>query len=98
MSARMQSSASNSPHRLYQKIDWVFALFLVLEFVAFPLFPGLPLLVVAASMTTTLRRSKWRQLILWAMAGIMTLIVLAPFVIGWFQLSFVENGPATPAK
>jgi hypothetical protein len=33
---------------------------------------------------------------LWILASVMTIIVLAPFVIGWFNPSFVENGPVTP--
>lgn len=95
MSARVQAGRDREG-RLYQRIDWIFALFLVLEFVAFPLLPGLPLLVATASMTTPIRTSKWRSLVLWTLGSIMTLIVVAPFVIGWFQPSLVENGPAVP--
>lgn len=93
MSARVQAGRDHDGS-LYQRIDWIFALFVVLEFVAFPLFPGLPLLVAASSMTTRIRTSKWRSVVLWTLGSILTLIVVAPFVIGWFHPSFVENGPA----
>lgn len=59
--------------------------------------PGLPLVVALAGMTTRVRSSNWRTIVLWVVAAAATLIVLAPFIIGLFDLNIVEAGPATPA-
>ena len=92
----MNAQNDNESDRLYQRIDWIFLLFLALELAAFPIFPGLPLVVAAVSTRTRVRSSRWRSRVLWILASVMTIIVLAPFVIGWFNPSFVENGPVTP--
>ena len=52
------TAAANSSDRLYGRIDRHFLLFLILEFAAWALFPGLPLVVALASLKTQLRFSE----------------------------------------
>jgi hypothetical protein len=73
--------------------DRLLILFVALELVAFPLVPAGPLVIAAAAMATPLRDSRWRMLALWTLAGLLTAIVIAPFVISLFHLELVEEGP-----
>lgn len=73
--------------KLYSGTDWTFAAFIVLEFIAFAVFPGLPLAVAGAAMATRLRQSKKRKLTLWILAGVLTVIGAAPFILEWLGLS-----------
>lgn len=79
--------------RLFPIIDRLFALFFILEIVAFTLVPFLPLAVAAAALTTRVRLSRWRMVTLWVFASILTLMAVSPFVLGLFHSNFVENGP-----
>lgn len=89
-------AAANTSDRLYGRIDRLFLLFLILEFAAWALFPGLPLVVALASLKTQLRFSKWRLSVLWVVAAMATLIVIAPFIIGWLGLSTFSESTITP--
>ena len=73
--------------RLYSRTDWMFAGFIALEVLAAAVFLGLPLVVAGVAMTTRLRESKNRKLVLWILAGVLTVIGLTPFVLNWLGLS-----------
>ena len=77
----------NRDERLYSRTDWMFAGFIALEIFASAVVPGLPLVVAGVAMATRLRESKKRKLALWILAGVLTAIGLAPFVLNWLGLS-----------
>ncbi len=79
--------------RLFPTIDRYFALFIVLELLAFPFVPFLPLGIVAVSLATPLRRSRWRSIVLWVLAAVLSLIVAAPFILGLFDIRLVSESP-----
>ena len=84
-------SEQTRPESLFSRTDWIFAGFIVLEVLAFAVFPGLPLVVAGLAMATRLRESRKRTLVLWIIAGVLTIVVLAPFILGMLGLSsFVE--------
>lgn len=90
------TDADNNPvedHRLFPSIDRYLIGFLVLQLVAFALIPALPLGIAAAALATPLRRSTARMIALWAVGAVLTLVVIAPVVIGFFDLQLVEEGP-----
>ena len=72
---------------LYNRADWIFAGFIALEVMAFAVFPGLPLVVAGMAMATRLRESRKRKLALWIIAGVLTLISVAPFILRMLGLS-----------
>ena len=91
-----QRTAPVGRDRMYRGMDWLFLAFLALEVVAFAVFPGLPLAVAAAAAFSQLRTSKGRISALWILAGLLTLMAVAPFVLhvlGWSSWSTVEPGP-----
>ena len=75
------------PTGLYSRTDWIFAGFIALEVMAFAVFPGLPLVVAGMAMATRLRESRKRKLTLWIVAGLLTLISVAPFILRTLGLS-----------
>jgi cation transporter-like permease len=79
--------------RLFPRIDRLFALFVALELLAFPLALLGPLVVAGVASVTSLRRSRWRILALWIVAAVLTAIVLVPFVTAFFGAQFVDEGP-----
>lgn len=77
--------------RLFPMIDRLYVLFIVLEFIAFPFVPVLPLVIGAAAFATPLRVSRWRMVTLLALGMVLTLIVIAPFILKALGASnFVE--------
>lgn len=98
MSNPSNSVNEGNPGRMYEPIDKLFVLFVVLEIIAWPILPGLPLVVALAAMTTRVRTSKWRSVFLWTLAGFITLIVIAPFIIGMFNLNITNESPGVPAS
>lgn len=81
-----QEQIANSK-RLFPIIDRYLILFIVLEFLVFPFIPFGPLAVALGSLLTVVRTSKWRQVILWLIAGLMALIIAAPFILRWLNFS-----------
>ena len=75
------------PESLYSRTDWIFAGFIALEVLAFAVFPGLPLVVAGMAMATRLRESRRRKLTLWIIAGLLTLMSVAPFILRMLGLS-----------
>ncbi|WP_146070914.1 hypothetical protein [Arthrobacter sp. B1805] len=90
MSEPIESTADDNPQHLFSRIDLMFFGSMLLVFLSYPLLPGLPLLPAAAAMATRVRASRWRVVTLWVTAGILALIVITPFIIGLFDLTFVE--------
>lgn len=77
--------------RLFPKIDRLYVLFIVLEFIAFPFVPVLPLVIGVGAFVTPLRVSRWRMVTLLALGTVLTLIVLAPLILKSLGASnFVE--------
>jgi putative effector of murein hydrolase LrgA (UPF0299 family) len=74
-------------------VDRLFILFIALELLAFPLVPFLPFAVAIVALLTRLRHSRWRTIVLWSLATLLTVIVTAPFILGLFDLQFLEVGP-----
>ncbi|MCC3267291.1 hypothetical protein [Arthrobacter gengyunqii] len=75
------------PESLCSRTEWIFAGFIALEVLAFAGFPGLPLVVAGMAMATRLRESRKRTLVLWIIAGVLTIVALAPFILGMLGLS-----------
>lgn len=87
------SRRTDDTQRLFPTIDRYFVLFVVLELLAFPFVPFLPLGIAAVSVATPLRRSRWRSIVLWVLAVVLGLIVAAPFILGLFDIRLVDEGP-----
>ncbi len=59
---------------------------------------GAPLLVAAASLATRLRPDRKKQLALWIIAGLLSLVMLLPLIViwmGWSSTSYVDH-PVLP--
>ena len=89
----MDPKAPDDDARFFPMRDRLLILFVALELIAFPLLPAAPLAIAGAALTTPLRHYRGRMRALWVLAALLTAIVAAPFVIGLFDFSFVEEGP-----
>ncbi len=86
-------AADADDERLFPVIDRVFLVFIGLELLAFPLLPMLPVIVAAGASLTPMRASPRRMSVLWVLAGLLSVIVLAPFVLPLFELPTIQEGP-----
>ena len=89
----MEPQAKDDEARFFPKRDRLLILFVALELLVFPLLPAAPLAIAGAALATPLRHYRGRTCALWILGAALTAIVAAPFVIGLFDLSFVEQGP-----
>lgn len=80
--------------RLFPVVTRLFVLFIALEVVGACL-PGLPLvLALVATRATRIRHARWRTVVLWAVAALVTLMVVAPFVVAATGITFsTETAP-----
>lgn len=72
------------------RVTLVFLLFLISTF-ASAIFTGLPLLIAALSLATSLRNHKWIQITLWSTAAILTVLQLA-VLLPWGNSAQVSPG------
>ena len=67
--------------------------FIGLELLASVLLPLLPVVVAASALLSPLRTSPWRMFVVWALAGLLSVLLLAPFVVSRLDLPTIQEGP-----
>jgi hypothetical protein len=77
--------ALTDDERAYPIIDRLFIAFLVLEIVVWPFIPLGPLAVSLGATFTRIRSSRLRTVTLWAVASVLTLIVIVPLGVSWLH-------------
>jgi MFS family permease len=94
MSGQPSSRGSErDSQRFFPAIDRYLIGFVIGQLLTFAFVPLLPLGLAAIALITPLRRSKRRLAILWAIGGVMALIVLGPVITHLIGNTFVETGP-----
>jgi len=79
--------------RLYPMIDRLFFLFLALELLASIFFAPLAVAFAGLSLFTRVRTSRWRVLVLFSLALLIVVLVMAPFIPGFQPLNVTHEGP-----
>ncbi|MDR7383876.1 hypothetical protein [Promicromonospora iranensis] len=71
--------------------NWWFIGCIAIALAATPLLPLLPLVSPLIAMTTPLRKDRGRMVTLWVLAALLSLMVVAPWIIGIFDPVFVTE-------
>jgi len=87
-----ETRRSTDATRLYPIIDRLFFVFLALVILASVFFAPLALLVAACSLFTRVRASRWRVIVLFSLALLLVVTVMAPFLPGFQALLFTHEG------
>ncbi|MDF2665658.1 MAG: hypothetical protein K0R81_1508 [Microbacterium sp.] len=64
--------------------DWLFVAWIAGTVLVSFAFVGAPLIVAASSLLTRLRTEKRKQITLWIVAAVLSILTLLPFLVIWF--------------
>lgn len=69
------------------RFDWLYAGWVILVVASTWVFLGAPVVVALASLATRLRRSRGKQVTIWVVAVVVTIITALPLLAVWFGWS-----------
>ncbi|WP_156122638.1 hypothetical protein [Microbacterium hominis] len=87
MARSSMTASAASAHIAPKPTDWLYYCWILLTVASVWIYPGAPLVAAALSLFTRLRTSRRRQIILWALAAVLTLAVFMPLIIAWLGWS-----------